>query len=136
MKRALTFILAFTLVATPALAAGPGSKDEKPDLREAAAVAAAELVASEAAENPLAEPAQDEMDTPVAKWRMAAAVGMIALGAGLIYNGVDLYDSEPDIFGRKKNSDAYLSMVVGGCIALFGVTNMVAAFDGVGFTDQ
>ena len=110
MKRALTFILAFTLVATPALAAGPGDKAEKPNLREAAAVAAAELVAVEAAENPLAAPAQT--DAPVAKWRMAAAIGMIALGAGLIYNGVDLYDDNPDPFGRTKNSDAYLSMVV------------------------
>ena len=134
MKRALTFILAFTLVATPALAAGPGSKDDKPDLREAAAVAAAELVAVEAAENRLAAPAQT--DAPVAKWRMAAAIGMIALGAGLIYNGVDLYDDQPDPFGRKKNSDAYLSMVVGGCIAAFGVLNIGPAMNGVGFTDQ
>jgi hypothetical protein len=135
MKRALTFILAFALVTTPALAAGPGEKVEKPNLREAAAVAAEELVAMEAVENPLATP-QEGTDPPVAGWRMAAAVGMIALGAGLIYNGIDLYDDTPDPFGRTKNSDAYLSMVVGGCIALFGVVNMTAAFDGVGFTDE
>ena len=135
MKRALTFILAFTLVAAPAMAAGPGDKAEKPNLREAAAVAAAELVAVEAAaENPLAAPAQT--DAPVAKWRMAAAIGMIALGAGLIYNGVDLYDDEADPFGRTKNSDAYLSMVVGGCIAAFGALNIGPALNGVGFTDQ
>ena len=134
MKKALTFILAFSLLATPALAAGPGPEGDKPNLREAAAVAAAELVAVEAAENPLATPAQTE--APVAKWRMAAAIGMIAAGAGLIYNGFDLYDDNPDPFGRTKNSDAYLSMVVGGCIAAFGAINIKPAMNGVGFTDQ
>ena len=39
----------------------------------------------------------------------------------MIVNGADLWDSEGDIFGRKKNDDSYVSYGVGAISAFLGV---------------
>ncbi|MGD8328861.1 MAG: hypothetical protein PVJ49_05445 [Acidobacteriota bacterium] len=136
MRKILTLMVVTSLLASPALAmAGPNGPDnpEKPakiDLM-AAAKAAGKEVAAEGT-TPLSTPAPQN---GVAKGKLWVGVAMIALGAGVVWKGADLYDNEPDPFGRKKNADAYLAMGVGSVITLFGVLAVRGGLAGRGFND-
>jgi len=135
MRKILTLMVVASLLVSPALAfAGPNGPDdpEKPakiDLM-AAAKAAGKSVAEETA--PLSTPAPQN---GVAKGKLWVGVAMIALGAGVIWKGTDLYDNDPDPFGRKKNADAYLAMGVGSVITFFGVMAVRGGLAGRGFND-
>lgn len=138
MKKILTLMVVASLLASPALAyAGPNGPDKtetpaKADLLAAAKAAGAEVVVGNADGTPLATPAPQN---GVAKGKLWVGVAMIAVGAGVIYKGVDLYESEADPFGRKKNADAYLAMGVGSVIAFFGALAVRGGLAGRGFND-
>ena len=53
--------------------------------------------------------------------KVLVGVLLILGGAAVIVNGADLWDSEGDIFGRKKNDDSYVSYGVGAISAFLGV---------------
>jgi hypothetical protein len=137
MKKILTLMVVASLLASPALAyAGPNDPDKaktKVDLTAAAEAAAKEIVAEESAALPLATPAPQ--GTEVAKGKLWTGVAMVALGAGIIYKGVDLYESDPDPFGRKKNADSYLAIGVGSVITMFGALAVRGGLAGRGFND-
>ncbi len=136
MKKILTLVVIATLLTSPALAyAGPNDPEKaKVDLTAAANAAAREIVFSDMIKAPLEEGAPPQ-EAGVAKGKLWAGIGMIALGAGLIWKGTDVYQSEPDPFGRKKNADAYLAIGVGSVITFFGVMTARGGLAGRGFNE-
>ena len=135
MKKILTMVVVASLLMSPALAfAGPDGpeKPKKVDLRAAAKVAATDIVFRETNARPLEESAPPQ-EGGVAQGKLWAGIGMIALGAGLIWKGADLHTDEPDPFGRKKNADAYLAIGVGSVITFFGVMATRGGLAGRGF---
>ena len=133
MKKILTWVVVAILLTSPALAyAGPDDPEKpKVDLTAAAEAAAKELVLSDASALSLETGAPPQ--SGVAKGKLWAGIGMIALGAGIIWKGADLYDSEPDPFGRKKNADAFLAIGLGSIFAAFGVLSVRGGLAGRGF---
>jgi len=136
MKKVLTLVVVATLLTSPALAyAGPNDPVKpKVDLTAAAKLAAKDIVLSDASAAPLEEGAPPPQGG-VAKGKLWAGIGMIGLGAALIWKGSDVYQSEPDPFGRKKNADAYLAFGVGSVIAAFGVLTVRGGLAGRGFNE-
>lgn len=136
MKRVLTLVVVATLLTSPALAYAGPNDPEKPklDLTAATKAAAKDIVLSDAGVLNLEEGAAPPQGS-VAKGKLWAGIGLIALGAGLIWKGSDLYDSNPDPFGRKKNADAFLAMGVGGVFAAFGFLTLRGGLAGRGFNE-
>ena len=136
MKRILTLVVVTTLLTSPALAfAGPNDPVKpKVDLTAAAKVAAKDLVLSDARAASL-ETSAPPPQGGVAKGKLWAGIGMIVLGSALIWKGSDVYQSEPDPFGRKKNADAYLAIGVGSVFAAFGVMTTRGGLAGRGFNE-
>jgi len=58
---------------------------------------------------------------------------MIAGGAGIIWKGVDVWQDEPDRFGRTKNADSFVAWGVGGTIMVFGGMVLKGGLDGRSF---
>ena len=139
MKKILSICLVFVLVAGPALAYGPEDDKKKPagklELR-----AALEESANEAARAVVLEGAESgtlalQESDGVAGGKLAVGIAMVAVGVGVVANGFALYEGDPDVFGRKKNADAYLSWGIGAIIALFGGFTINGAMQGRGFND-
>jgi len=136
MKKILTMLVVISLLASPALAYAGPDDPEKPkvakiDFDAAVKEAAAEIVFDRNA--PITKAAAPQSD--VAKGKLWTSVAVVALGAGLIYKGTDLYDSESDPFGRKKNADAYLAIGVGSVMAVLGVLGIRGGLAGRGFNE-
>lgn len=140
MKRTLILLLAATLVASPALAAGPGpDDDDKKAITLAVAKEAAKDVVLESRSDSLlaerrTEPVLQDGDG-IARWKMIVGVGLLAGGAGIIANGAALWEDEPDQFGRTKNIDSYISFGVGGTMAFIGALAVRGALAGRGLTE-
>lgn len=137
MKRVLTLVVVATLLTSPALAyAGPNDPEKpKVDLTAAMKAAAKDIVLSDAGATALEEGAAPPQQDGVAKGKLWAGIGLIALGAGLIWKGADLYESDEDPFGRKKNADSFLAMGVGGVFAAFGFLTLRGGLAGRGFNE-
>lgn len=134
VKKFLTMMVVASLLASPGLAwAGPDDPVEKPklDLRAAAKAVAKEIVAEEAEAEALAPATAPQ--NGIAQDKFWAGVGLLALGAGIIYKGVDLHTSEEDPFGRTKNADAFLAIGVGSVFAAFGALAVKGGLAGNGF---
>lgn len=152
MKRTLTLLVLISLAATPALAYGQQAVSphaENPEntatavrLVEGASLISAETLAA------LVATAADEVvraDTstlaPAAPqdgmWgsgsRIAIGIAMLAGGAAIIWKGVDVWQDEPDRFGRTKNADAFVAWGVGGTIMVFGSMVLKGGLDGRSF---
>jgi len=144
MKRTLALLLLVSLVSTPALAYGQASetdtagaetkalKTSGEELKAAAANAARELVVADSKALALGV-APQVPGRAGAGWRTAVGVAMLAGGAAIIWKGADIYQDEPDRFGRTKNSDAYLAWGVGGGIMGFGFLTLKGGLEGRGF---
>lgn len=130
MKRILTLLVVASLVTSPAFAYGP-DKPEKVNLSEAAAEAAREVVAKEFMSVELTPPSQ--VETGVSGGKVALGIGLVALGAGLIWKGTDVWQDEPDRFGRTKNADAYMLYGAGATFMFFGALSTVGGLKGRGF---
>ncbi len=130
MKRILTLLVVASLVTSPAFAYGP-DKPDKVDLSEAAVEAAREVVAAEIVSLELAPPPQDE--SGISAGKVGLGVGLIALGLGLIWKGNDVYQDEPDRFGRIKNADVYTLYAAGGTFMFFGALSIRGGLKGRGF---
>jgi len=137
MRKILTLVVAVSLFASPALAfaspaVGPDDpgKPAKVDLVAAAKAAGKEIVAEETEALGTSAP-----QNAVAKDKLWVGVALVAVGAGLIYKGVDLHESDPDPFGRTKNADSYLAMGVGSVLAFFGAMGIRGGLAGRGFND-
>ena len=135
MRKILTMLVVISLLASPALAYAGPNDPEKPkvtkiDFDTAVKEAAAEIVLETNA--PIKSPAPQ---SEVAQGKLWTSVAVVALGAGLIYKGTDLYDSDPDPFGRKKNADAYLAIGVGSVMAALGVLGIRGGLAGRGFNE-
>ncbi len=137
MKRALTLVIVASLLTSPALAyAGPNDPDKPApvNLTVAAKEAAKEVVLTDMGAGAIKESAPPQ-EGGIAQGKFWTGIGMIALGAGLIWKGADLYTDEPDPFGRKKNADAYLAIGVGSVITFFGVMATRGGLAGRGFNE-
>lgn len=137
MKKILTMILVASLFASPALAYagpnGPHDDPEKPkkiDFSVAIDKAAKEVVRND---DKAALLATGTAPQEVAKGKLWTGIGMVALGVGVIWKGADLYESEPDPFGRQKNADSYLAIGVGSVITMFGALAIRGGLAGRGF---
>ena len=135
VKRTLTLMVVASLFAGPAMAVGPDGPDKK-ELTEAAIAAAREIVKEEAKalawRPPVATPLRQDGG---GGWKTAAGIALIAAGAGVIAKGVSVYESEPDPFGRTKNTDAYLAYGVGSAFMVFGVLALRGGLAGRGFNE-
>ena len=130
MKRLLTLLVVASLVTSPAFAYGP-DKPEKVDLLEAAAEAAREVVAEDFVSLELTPPPQES--SGISGGKVALGVGLIALGAGLIWKGNDVWQDEPDRFGRVKNADSYMLYSAAGVFMFFGALSIRGGLKGRGF---
>lgn len=149
MKRTLTLLVLISLVATPALAYGQQAVSPHAEntvtatrlveteplisaetLAALVATAANEVVRADTSNLAPAAP-QDGM------WgsgsRIAIGIAMIAGGAAIIWKGVDVWQDEPDRFGRTKNADAYVGWGVGATIMVFGGMVLKGGLDGRSF---
>ena len=151
MKRTLTLLVLVSLVASPALAYGQRAVSPDAENTVAAtrsvdaeflisaetlaalvATAAHEVVTADASTlAPAAPQTGDGMWGPGS--RIAIGIAMIAGGAGIIWKGVDVWQDEPDRFGRVKNADAYLGWGVGATIMVFGGMVLKGGLKGQGF---
>lgn len=142
MRRSLALLLLVSLMSTPALAYAQAAETDKAEddgkvvakldadrLELAAIEAAREIVAEDS--KALAAPQVPGRAGP--GWRTAAGIAMLVGGAAIIWKGVDIYQDEPDRFGRTKNSDAYLAYGVGGGIMAFGFLTLKGGLEGRGF---
>jgi len=130
MKRVLTLLVVASLVTSPAFAYGP-DKPEKVNLSEAAAEAAREVVAAESVGLELTPPPQESAGVNGGK--VGLGIGLIALGAGLIWKGTDVWQDEPDRFGRTKNADSYMLYGAGATFMFFGALSTIGGMKGRGF---
>jgi len=130
MKKVLTLLVAASLVTGPAFAYGPDEPD-KVDLSEAAVEAAREVVAAESVSLELTPPPQE--GTGISGGKVGLGIGLIALGAGLIWKGNDVWQDEPDRFGRVKNADAYTLYTAAGTFIFFGALSIRGGLKGRGF---
>lgn len=145
MKRTLALLLLVVLVSTPAMAHAQASDTDKAraetaaptngdnELKAAAANAGRELVIADSKSRELAVASQDVPGRWGATSRTWIGVAMLAGGAAIIWKGVDIYQDEPDRFGRTKNSDSYLAWGVGGGIMTFGFITLKGGLEGRGF---
>ncbi len=138
MKRTLTLLVLISLVATPALAYGQQavSPDAENMVTATRLVETEPLISAETLAALVATAADEVVSAdssglaPAAPqgadgmWgsgsRIAIGIAMIAGGAAIVWKGTDVWQDEPDRFGRTKNSDAYLAWGVGGTIMAFG----------------
>lgn len=138
MKRALPLLLLVGLVANPLPASGSVQEAEEPvaargsSLDEALTVAAREVALADAAgrELPASGIVQERAG---AGWRTVVGIAMIVGGAGIVAKGFNIYQDEPDRFGRTKNADAYVAWGVGGGIITFGFLALKGGLEGRGF---
>jgi len=130
MKRVLTLLVVASLVTSPAFAYGP-DKPDKVDLSEAAAEAAREVVAAEFVSLELAPTPQE--GTGISGPKVGLGIGLIALGLGLIWKGNDVWQDEPDRFGRVKNADSYMLYGAAGTFMFFGALSIRGGLKGRGF---
>ena len=137
MKKTISMLLATVLVASPALAYGPGPDNGKetpklPALERSALSEALESAAREVvAENALTAPLQDA--DGVHSGKLVVGILLLAAGAGMIINGFDLKQDEPDLFGRKKDLDSVALIGGGGVFSVLGIFVIRSALRGEGF---
>ena len=145
MKRTLTRLVVASIVASPALAYGQKAVGPVDDttlpvdtailisaetLAESIAMAAHEVVSADV---PALALPQGEGGKLGSGSRIAIGIAMIAGGAGIIWKGFDVYQDEPDRFGRVKNADSYVAWGVGGAIMFFGGLVLRGGLQGQGF---
>ncbi len=141
MRRILSLLVVVSLMATPALAYGPGPDDKEKTavpsvaLHDAAVLAARAIVLEEIAGRPIDLEPVVPQDSGMAGGKVAAGVALVALGIGLIFKGTDLHTSEEDPFGRTKNADAFLAMGVGSVFSVFGILLIRGGMAGRGFNN-
>ena len=127
MKRIITMVLATSLIAAPALAAVPAPSEGPEKPAAATTTPGFRLALDDAARAIIGEDVASGAATPVVLQsgknggKVLVGVLLILGGAAVIVNGADLWDSEGDIFGRKKNDDSYVSYGVGAISAFLGV---------------
>ena len=144
MKRTLALLLLLSLVSTPALAYAQAAETDKAavdgktlaidnDALKASTIKVAHEIVVEKATSLEVGVAPQVPGRAGAGWRTATGIAMLAGGAAIIWKGVDVYQDEPDRFGRVKNSDAYLAWGVGGGIMAFGFLTLKGGLEGRGF---
>jgi hypothetical protein len=129
MKKVLALLVVASLAASPAFAYGPDKPDEK-SLKEAAAEVVREMVVAESTTIEVTPP-QDSAG--ISGGRTAVGIGMMIGGAILIWKGSDVWQDEPDRFGRVKNADSYTLYVSGGTFIGMGAYTMWGGLKGRGF---
>ena len=90
-----------------------------------------EVVAAEFVSLELAPPPQEE--TGISGGKVGLGIGLIALGAGLMWKGNEVWQDEPDRFGRTKNADAYTLYTAAGTFMFFGALSIRGGLKGRGF---
>lgn len=136
MKKILTMVLAMMFVAGPVLAAVPPPAEEGGPLTlESLEAAAASVVAEDAVLDgrPAATPAAAAQEDGTNTGKVILGIALIAGGAGFIANGASLWQSDEDVFGRKKNLDSYSLYALGGATAFVGALVLRSGLRGEGW---
>jgi len=144
MKRTLALLLLVSLVSTPALAYAQAPEKDKAevdgktlaidnDALTAATIKVAHDIVVAESKTLEAAAAPQVPGRAGPGWRTATGIAMLVGGAAIIWKGADVYDSEPDRFGRVKNADAYLAYGVGATIVGFGAITLMGGLQGRGF---